>query len=256
MQKETLIPHFRLSLAELFENSSAISRNTIHSIYYQSAPVQSLFANMAVNTDPKQPVSDEAILKISEHFHQLNLSYLWVVNEDDDPHLTKKLLQHQFTHFTDIECLHYHISQPLPENSNLKITKVKTTEKPLFKEVILHTFEGTQPPGVEFVINEVYFNPNNPCDCFFAYLDNIDFPVAYAATIYGNNGPLAMLSGSATAKEHRGKGIYAALLSHRINQALKLGKTDFIIEAMAKTSAPRCKKFGFTKVFEQAYYKR
>jgi predicted acetyltransferase len=56
------------------------------------------------------------------------------------------------------------------------------------------------------------------------------------------------MKGTSVAPLERGKGVYRALLQHRVAILHKLGIPLATVQAIVDTSAPICRKFGFEKV--------
>ena len=57
-----------------------------------------------------------------------------------------------------------------------------------------------------------------------------------------------LLGGAATLEEHRGKGLYTALVARRLADARADGRTAAIIQADRRTSAPIAAKLGFQEL--------
>lgn len=83
---------------------------------------------------------------------------------------------------------------------------------------------------------------------YTAFLKGIDEPVATSTMIYLPDQPIVRLAGAATLEEHRGKGIHSSLLARRLADAQEDGAEAAVIEALRGTSAPVCRKVGFTEV--------
>jgi GNAT superfamily N-acetyltransferase len=82
---------------------------------------------------------------------------------------------------------------------------------------------------------------------YFAYLDGED-PVAWSYLVYVPDSSIVLLGGAATLEEHRGKGLYSALVAKRLADARADVRTAAIVQADRKTSAPICAKLGFREV--------
>ena len=55
-------------------------------------------------------------------------------------------------------------------------------------------------------------------------------------------------------KEHRGKAIYTTLLTHRMPDAHDHGARAAVIQAVKSTSAPICRRLGFTEICNLEFY--
>jgi GNAT superfamily N-acetyltransferase len=87
---------------------------------------------------------------------------------------------------------------------------------------------------------------------FVAFADNE--PVGTAGLILIPSG--AYLAAGTVHPDHRGQGIYKALLSHRARLALDLGFEYLLIHAKNHSAAPICLKQGFEPVYEHHVYSK
>jgi GNAT superfamily N-acetyltransferase len=72
--------------------------------------------------------------------------------------------------------------------------------------------------------------------------------VAWGWLIYLPDSPTVLLGGAATLEEHRGHGLYTALVARRLADARADGRTAAVIQGDRKTSAPICAKLGFREI--------
>jgi GNAT superfamily N-acetyltransferase len=89
---------------------------------------------------------------------------------------------------------------------------------------------------------------------YFAYLDQGAEPVGWSYLVYLPDSPIALLGGAATVPEHRGRGIYSALVAKRLADARADGRTAAVIQAVRSTSAPIAAKLGFREVCGLEFY--
>ena len=89
---------------------------------------------------------------------------------------------------------------------------------------------------------------------YFAYLDGGSDPVAWSYLVYLPDSPIVLLGGAATVPEHRGRGIYSALVAKRLADARADGRSAAVIQAVRSTSAPICVKLGFREVCGLEFY--
>ncbi len=68
------------------------------------------------------------------------------------------------------------------------------------------------------------------------------------------NSTIAVMQGAATLTEHRGQGIYTAMMAKRLADARAMGKDTAVLQGDRKTSAPICVKLGFKDVCSIDYY--
>jgi len=89
---------------------------------------------------------------------------------------------------------------------------------------------------------------------YFAYVDGGSEPVAWSYLVYLPDSPIVLLGGAATVPEHRGRGIYSALVAKRLADARADGRRAAVIQAVRATSAPICAKLGFREVCGLEFY--
>jgi GNAT superfamily N-acetyltransferase len=89
---------------------------------------------------------------------------------------------------------------------------------------------------------------------YFAYLDGVAEPVAWSYLVYLPDSPIVLLGGAATVPEHRGRGIYSALVAKRLADARADGRSAAVIQAVRSTSAPIAAKLGFREVCGLEFY--
>jgi GNAT superfamily N-acetyltransferase len=82
---------------------------------------------------------------------------------------------------------------------------------------------------------------------YFGYVDG-GAPVAWSYLVYLPDSPLVLLGGAATLAEHRGHGLYSALVARRLADARADGRAAAVIQADRATSAPICAKLGFKEL--------
>jgi predicted GNAT family acetyltransferase len=63
-----------------------------------------------------------------------------------------------------------------------------------------------------------------------------------------------LLGGAATLPEHRGRGIYSALVAKRLTDARAHGRTAAVIQAVRASSAPIVAKLGFREICSLDFY--
>ena len=89
---------------------------------------------------------------------------------------------------------------------------------------------------------------------YFAFLDGGSEPVGWSYLVYLPDSPIVLLGGAATLPEHRGRGIYSALVAKRLADAYASGRRAAVIQAVRSTSAPIAAKLGFREVCALEFY--
>ena len=89
---------------------------------------------------------------------------------------------------------------------------------------------------------------------YFAYVDDGTEPVGWSYLVYLPDSPIVLLGGAATLPEHRGRGIYSALVAKRLADARADGRSAAVIQAVRSTSAPIAAKIGFREICGLEFY--
>ena len=89
---------------------------------------------------------------------------------------------------------------------------------------------------------------------YLAFLDGVKEPVSVSSMFSPPNSTIAVMQGAATLTEHRGQGIYTAMMAKRLADARAMGKDTAVLQGDRKTSAPICVKLGFKDVCSIDYY--
>jgi len=83
---------------------------------------------------------------------------------------------------------------------------------------------------------------------YIAFLDGVDGPVSVSSMFFPPDSTIAVMQGAATLDEHRGHGVYKAMMAKRLADARGMGKDTAVLQGDRKTSAPICAKLGFKEV--------
>ncbi len=89
---------------------------------------------------------------------------------------------------------------------------------------------------------------------YFAFVDRAPQPVGWSYLVYLPDSPIVLLGGAATLPEHRGRGIYSALVAKRLADARADGRSAAVIQAVRSTSAPIAAKLGFREICGLDFY--
>jgi GNAT superfamily N-acetyltransferase len=89
---------------------------------------------------------------------------------------------------------------------------------------------------------------------YLAYLDGVDAAVSVSSMFSVAGSSIAVMQGAATLTEHRGHGIYTAMMAARLADARAMGKDTAVLQGDRSTSAPICAKLGFEEVCSIDFY--
>jgi len=206
---------------------------------------------------------DDTIKQVIDHYSSSGLTKLaWVLSPQSKPsNLVEKLESNGFKEEIPV------LGMFRPVEKKLDINVTNEFE---FKE---HTLEETlqlfEDPEFCRKYEKAYGMPEGAIDIvklmaaayqgleftsFIAYEKINNKPVGFSMILYVPGTKIGMLAGAATLPEHRGKGVYSAMLKLRNEKAKRDGKENLIIQAKEATSAPIALKNGFEQVCELPFY--
>ena len=89
---------------------------------------------------------------------------------------------------------------------------------------------------------------------YLAYVDGVETAVSVSSMFSLAGSSIAVMQGAATLAEHRGHGIYTAMMAARLADARAMGKDTAVLQGDRSTSAPICAKLGFEEVCSIDFY--
>ena len=206
---------------------------------------------------------EDTIKKVIDHFTSVGLTKIaWIVSPQSTPsNLIEKLESNGFKKEIPV------LGMYRPTEKEFDIT---VTEEFEFKEYTIdEALKLLEDPKYGKMIEKAYGMPegaSNIMKMMTSFYQGIEFasyyaydkannePVGFSAIAYVPGTKIALLNGAATLPEHRGKGIYSAMVKLRHEKAKKDGIENLIIQAKEETSAPIASKYGFEKVCELPFY--
>ena len=139
-------------------------------------------------------------------------------------------------------------STPAPELDGLTIWKVQDINDPRVYSVMAKGFDV--PDEVGGVYHSAYLaeTASQRSDVFAVSEIGSDDPVAVGYLSYIGQGPSVLLRVSSTLESHRGRGIYTALVLHRMREAFAAGRHQAFVHAYSTGSRNALGKLGFKSV--------
>jgi GNAT superfamily N-acetyltransferase len=136
---------------------------------------------------------------------------------------------------------------------NPAVTVRRATERDRADVVRLYADAYPMPEALASVYCEVL--PLADCgNHYLAYLDGVEGPVSVSSMFSPADSTVMVMQGAATLSEHRGRGIYTAMMAARLADARAMGKEAAVLQGDRKTSAPICVKLGFREVCSIDFY--
>ena len=234
---------------------SDITELGISDVRGRMTPTSHPMANL-VGSDPRaKELSDATIQRVVELFRSRNKSFGWVAGPLSPEGLERQLIANRLVKIEEFSGMVLSdLATPIVTRPGVRVVEVSADERDKFQSLLSTAFQ--LPPDVsEFMSDVLYFNPSHlKVRNYFAFLAGADEPVGLGTTMYMPDSSVVLLAGSATLANYRHRGIYRGLVARRVEDARNDGVATAIIQAARNTSAPICKKMGFTEVCRQALY--
>ncbi|KAA3633613.1 MAG: GNAT family N-acetyltransferase [Calditrichaeota bacterium] len=224
----------------------------IPNVIVNMTPDATAFSNrisQAALTDENADTTIKEVLKI---FQDAKKEFIWIVGPNSTPTtLGERLLNHGCKNIINTFGMYIESIPEETENNNLIRTVEHTDDnlEPLIK-VMEKGFAIPYENAKQYneMLQRSQFHVRTRY--YLSYVEANPAPVAVSYLTYVPNKKIVYLSGAATIPEFRGRGIYKATLVKRLQDAQKDGIYIGIVSADQTTSAPTCRKFGFTQVCE------
>jgi GNAT superfamily N-acetyltransferase len=131
---------------------------------------------------------------------------------------------------------------------NPKVTVRRATEADRDKVAHLYTVAYPMPERLAEIYTELLPMAGSGGYHYLAYVDGVEGPVSVSSMFSPRGSSIVTMQGAATLEEHRGHGIYTAMMAARVAEARAMGKEAAVLQGDRKTSAPICVKLGFEEV--------
>jgi hypothetical protein len=203
-------------------------------------------ANLAGNAMFSEREADALIAKVRQRYRQL--AFGWVTGPSTRPaDLPRHLEAAGFTHAESLAGMALaDLSTEMAVNPKARVWEATLEEAREQNEMMARAYG--LPSQVMRFFNELLGATADRIRSrwYFAGLD--DEPVAWSYLTYLPDSPIVLLGGAATLEEHRGHGLYTALVAKRLADARVDGRTTAVVQADRATSAPICAKLGFREI--------
>ena len=252
----TLIEAVETGFAMLPEIEGEVSYLNIPGLRGHETALSHPMVNMITSTALKPEGAESAIGRARDHFAKQQKAFGWVVGPSSVPadlgaRLEAAGLKKSFDAagmaLTDLD-VHFRV------NPSVRIREVTPEDVAVACETLAEAFPA--PREVVRFMYKVLFKDRVRLKTrlYLAYLEGVKDPVGCSSMGFIPDRPIVHLRGAATNKRYRGRGIYSSLLARRLVDAAKDGAQAAVIQAMVTTSAPICRRLGFTKVCDLEFY--
>jgi GNAT superfamily N-acetyltransferase len=146
------------------------------------------------------------------------------------------------------------LAAPIPVDPRIEIREATLHEAQAASEMMGRAYDMPEEVARFFNVLLAMTGSKVKNSGYFAYVDGGTEPVGWSYLVYLPDSPIVLLGGAATLPEHRGRGIYSALVAKRLADARADGRSAAVIQAVRSTSAPIAAKLGFREVCGLEFY--
>ena len=229
---------------------------TIPGIRGRVTPFSHFFANIVSGATLTSENADETIQRVIEFYTEQQKTFSWVVGPRSTPtDLGGRLSAAGFEKVMEMAGMVLaDLTIPIRTNPRVKIREAIADDIPAISRTMARAFPN--PDEMAHFYTNLLFEVRGKLKTrlYLAFADGTDEPVATSTMVYFPNQPIIRLAGAATLEEHRRKGIYSSMMARRLADAHKDGMKAAVIEAKLTTSAPVCRKLGFTEICSMEMY--
>jgi hypothetical protein len=256
IEKNELVAAIEASFAMLPETEGLVSYLRFPGIQGHETALSHPMVNLITSTSLSSDNADATVGQVRDHFARQDKAFGWVVGPSATPSdLGSRLLSAGLTKMFDAAgMVRTDLKTSFRVNPSVHIREATPQEVAMASRTMAEAFPA--PEGVVNLMYEVLFQH---CDrlnphIYLAYLEGFETPVACSSMEWVPDTDIVHMRGAATVKEHRGKGIYASLVARRLADARRGAAKAAVIQAIRTTSAPVCRRLGFTEVCNLEFY--
>ncbi len=213
------------------------------------------FANFVGAATLTPENADETIRRVCEIFRSKKKTFAWQVGPRSTPaELGERLIAAgQYEMLKEAGMVLTDLRTPIPTNPAVQVREATMADHEVAIPVLAPALD-IDLDGARVVTAALLQGQGVEKRVYLAYLDGVESPVGYAASIYIPDQPIVLLFCAATLAEYRGHGVYHSLVARRIQEAARDGMQAAIIQAVRTSSAPICARLGFVELGGLAWY--
>ncbi|WP_299968460.1 GNAT family N-acetyltransferase [uncultured Roseobacter sp.] len=138
------------------------------------------------------------------------------------------------------------VEAPVP--AGIRISRIDDPEDLRVARVMARGFDV--PAEVGIIFHHAYLTPSpvQTSEVFAAFADDDDDPVGVGYLSYMADERSVLLRVSSVLESHRGRGIYRALVTHRLAAAAAQGRTQMFVHAYSDGSRAALEDLGFERI--------
>jgi len=250
MDEDTLLYAVETSPFLIPELAERVARLWVPGILGRITSDSDAFANMVGAATLTAEDADETIWQVCDIFASEHKEFGWLVGPLSTPaDLPDRLLQAGLVKTTGLAgMVHTDLGRDIATNPAVYIHEATGDDLELAVQTLADAM-GISPDRTRALTEALFLSPEPIARrVYLAFVDGVEYPVATAGMIYVPDQPIALLLSAATREDFRGYGIYTSLMARRLADARQDGIEAAVIQAVRATSAPICRKLGFTEI--------
>lgn len=206
-------------------------------------PVLSLFRW----TTEDDETASAALCDVQQRFHQDARGFDWMTGPRT-AHLAPLLYENGFLNPPlEVAAMARGLAPdiPKPQLDGLEIKKIEGDVDPRVCSVMSEGFDVSDDVGA--IYHNAYLRPSKAqrTDIYTVCEVGDDTPLAVGYLSYIGDGPSVLLRVSSTAAQNRGRGMYRALVQHRLHDAVQAGRSQAFVHAYSPGSKKALSDLGF-----------
>lgn len=250
MDEYTLLNALETSPFLIPELAERVMRLWVPGIQGRITTDSDAFANMVGAATLTEESADETIWEVCDIYANENKEFGWLVGPLSTPaDLSGRLVEAGLVKTTELAgMVHTDLGRDIPTNPAVYIHEATHDDLEAAVQTLADAM-GISPDRTRAMTEALFLSPE-PIErrVYLAFVDGVEHPVATAGMLYVPDQPIALLLSAATREDFRGYGIYTSLMARRLADARQDGIQAAIIQAVRSTSAPICRKLGFTEI--------
>jgi len=213
-------------------------------------------ANLVGMADIASDDVDATLKMVRNRYSRGRKAYGWVTGPLTRPHdLGERLVASGFTKADEMAGMVLtDLAVPIAVDPKIEVREATLHEAQAASEMMARAYGMPEEVARFFNVLLAMTDSKVQNRGYFAYLDGGSEPVGWSYLVFLPDSPIVLLGGAATLPEHRGRGIYSALVAKRLADAHADGRRAAVIQAVRSTSAPIAAKLGFREVCRLEFY--
>lgn len=251
MGRDQLLESIELGLFLLPEMPGVIDKLPFEGVHARVTRVSHPLANIVGAARLSRSEVPPTVRRVTALFADAGRSFSWRVGPSTRPKdLGRELRKSGLTRGPSLSAMTLTNLTRAPNLGKITVRQAVPGDAAVVEDLIANGYPV--PAALARVLSRAFLQDaraaNPTVRAYLASESEREPPVAIGTMFRFADRPVVMLGGAATLPGYRGRGIYAALVEHRLRQASRCGARAAVIQAVRDTSAPVCRKLGFVEV--------